>query len=32
VDGEDIRLLGLVNGGSMMDYAPRFRCGVQVDR
>jgi hypothetical protein len=32
VDDEDIRSSGLVNGRLMMDYAPRFRCGVQVDR
>jgi hypothetical protein len=32
VDGEDIRASGLVNGRLMMDYAPRCRCGVQVDR
>jgi hypothetical protein len=32
VDGEDIRSSGLVNGRLMMDYTPRCRCGVQVDR
>jgi hypothetical protein len=32
VDGEDIRSSGLVNGRLMMDYMPRCRCGVQVDR
>jgi hypothetical protein len=32
VDGEDIRSSGLVNGSLMMDYTPRRRCGVQVDR
>jgi hypothetical protein len=32
VDVEDIRSLGLVNGRLMMDYKPRCRCGVQVDR
>jgi hypothetical protein len=29
---EDIRSLGLVNDRLMMDYTPRCRCGVQVDR
>jgi hypothetical protein len=32
VDGEDIRSSGLVNGRLMMDYTPRCRCGVQVNR
>jgi hypothetical protein len=32
VDGEDIRSSGMVNGRLMMDYTPRCRCGVQVDR
>jgi hypothetical protein len=32
VDGEYIRSSGLVNGRLMMDYTPRCRCGVQVDR
>jgi hypothetical protein len=32
VDGEDIRSSGLVNGGLIMGYTPRCRCGVQVDR
>jgi hypothetical protein len=32
VDGEDIRSSGLVNGRLVMDYAPRCRCSVQVNR
>jgi hypothetical protein len=32
VDGEDIQSSGLVNGRLTMDYTPRCRCGVQVDR
>jgi hypothetical protein len=32
VDGEDIRSSGLINDRLMMDYTPRCRCSVQVDR